>query len=151
MSDPSTQTKLGKTPAWRVLHRFYQGLSINKLAFAGRPRQAVSKDSECPEIFLSNLNEAFANWRHWVARKEICFNRLFSPRRGSVRFLLLCMKHPSGAWRLSADVSGLDLAHVVRWKSSSLHQLQSWEDRWLRVGHVLVQKGYSEKENVRWT
>ena len=30
---------------------------INKLAFAGRERQAINKDSECPEIFLTNLNE----------------------------------------------------------------------------------------------
>lgn len=38
-----------------MLCRFHWGFGINKLAFAGRERR--NEVSECPEIFLSNLNE----------------------------------------------------------------------------------------------
>lgn len=90
-SDSSTPMKLGKTPAWQVLHRLCQGLRINKLTFAGRETQAITEDGECPEIFLSNVNKCAvsASCGCLSGKEGICFNRPFSPGRGSVHFPLL--------------------------------------------------------------
>lgn len=140
--------RLGKTPMWQVLHRFYQGLSINKLVFSDRERQAINKDTECPEIFLSNLNEQYlltgdAEWQGRKSNSMVCFH----PR--VVLYDSCCQV--ANIWKEPEDpqlnVSHLELVPV---ELKALISPSAAIRRLLAGSRACLNAHRAQQENTRW-